>query len=29
MMDDLTWFSNIFLVSLGMITVSLAMVGGV
>jgi len=29
LMDDLTWFSNIFLVSLGMITVSLAMAGGV
>jgi len=28
-MDDLTWFSNIFLVSLGMITVTLAMAGGV
>jgi len=28
-MDDLTWFSNIFLVSLGMITVTLAMAGGI
>jgi len=28
-MDDLTWFSNVFLVSLGMILVSLAMAGGI
>lgn len=26
-MDDLTWFSNIVLVSLGMITVTIAMGG--
>jgi len=28
-MDDLTWFSNIFIVSIGMITVAIAMQGGI
>jgi len=28
-MDDLTWFSNIFIVSVGMLTVTIAMQGGI
>ena len=28
-MDDLTWFSNIVIVSIGMITVAKAMQGGI
>jgi len=28
-MDDLTWFSNIVIVSIGMMTVAIAMQGGI
>ncbi len=29
LMDDLTWFSNIVIVSIGMMTVAIAMQGGI
>ena len=28
-MDDLTWFSNIVIVSIGLITIAIAMQGGI